>query len=307
MRTITALLAISGILLLASCQKEVNFNSRDNNGNNPSQVTGDFKAKIDGSQWVANKVAGASRMGGLINVTGISTDKRIITMTLQDNGVGSYTLNDQAMHAGALLDSNETNPIAFASNQSSDPALAGGTVNITAIDATNKKISGNFSFKVFRALDNKGHTITEGTFSNITYVTTLPPASTTDTFRVKIAGTPWTPATITGINVTLPQLSSLSITASDATGSKSIGLTMPPAITPGTYTLDFFGMTYTGLYNPDSDPNHSQGSTSGTLTILEHNTSTKRIRGNFNFHAESIANPAINSAITEGYFSVKYQ
>jgi hypothetical protein len=306
MRTVTALLAISGLLLFASCQKEVNFNSREND-NNTNPVTGDFKAKIDGSQWLANKVAGASRMGGLINVTGLSNDKRIITMTLEDNGVGSYTLDDIQMNVGALLDSNETNPIAFATNQSSNPAQAGGTVNITAIDEANKKISGNFSFKVFRAFDNTGHTITEGSFSNLTYATTMPPASATDTFRVKIAGTSWTPASITGIKVTLPQFSSLSINATDAVGSKSVGLTMPPDITPGTYTLDFFGMTYIGQYNPDNDPNHSQGSTSGTLTILEHNTGTKRIRGNFNFRAESIANPAINSMLTEGYFSVKYQ
>jgi hypothetical protein len=306
MRTLTTMLALSGVLLLASCQKEVNFNSREND-NNPNPVTGDFKAKIDGSQWVANKVAGASRMAGLINITGMSTDKRIITMTMQDNGVGSYTLNDQAMHVGALLDSNEANPIAFASNQSSDPAQAGGTVNITAIDAANKKISGNFSFKVFRAWDNTGHTITEGTFTNLTYSTTLIPSNSTDTFRVKIAGTSWTPFTITGIKTTLPQFSTLAITASDQTGQKSVGLIMPPTITAGAYTLDFFGMTHIGQYNPDSNPNNSQASLSGTLTILEHNTGTKRIRGNFNFHAESIANPAINSELTEGYFSVKYQ
>lgn len=308
MRILNTLTAILGVFLLASCQKEVNFNSRENENNpNPNQVTGDFKAKIDGSQWVANKVAGASRMGGLINITGLSTDKRIITMTLTDNGVGSYTLDDVQMNVGALLDSNEANPIAFATNQSSNPAEAGGTVNITALDATSKKISGNFSFKVFRALDGMKHTVTEGTFSNLTYTTTLPPLNSTDTFRVKIGGTSWTPHMVTGIAATIPGMSTLAITASDATGSKSVGLTMPPTITAGTYTLDFFGLTYIGQYNPDSNPNNSQASVSGTLTILEHNTTTKRIRGNFNFRAEALLNPLINSNLTEGYFSVRYQ
>jgi hypothetical protein len=44
----------------------------------------------------------------------------------------------------------------------------------------------------------------------------------------------------------------------------------------------------------------------GTLTILSNNTTTRRIRGNFNFHAEALLNPLLNTELTEGYFSVSY-
>ncbi|MEP6952031.1 MAG: hypothetical protein ABI863_22265 [Ginsengibacter sp.] len=49
-----------------------------------------------------------------------------------------------------------------------------------------------------------------------------------------------------------------------------------------------------------------EGHHSGTLTILEHNITTKRIRGNFNFHASEVPGTKV-SELTEGYFSVIYQ
>jgi hypothetical protein len=75
-------------------------------------------------------------------------------------------------------------------------------------------------------------------------------------------------------------------------------------ITPGSCTLDFLGGQYIGLYNPNTTT--TLASTSGTLTIFEHNKSTKRIRGNFNFVAEPVLGGA-SVPLTEGYFSVKYQ
>ncbi len=295
-------LFLAVIVLLQSCQKEVDFS-----GSNSNNVSGDFRAKIDGSQWVATRGAGASRFSGFINISGIGLDKKTISITLSDSGVHHYTLDDASFNAAAYIDSNLANPINFSTNQGVNPGDAGGTVDITSIDTVNKKISGTFSFKVFRQMDGLQRTMTEGSFTNISYATSLPPASTTDTFRVKIAGSSWTPSSITGISMPNPPVPSLAIVASDALGVKSVGITMPPTITPGTYTLDILGAQYIGLYNPDSDPNHSQASTSGTLTILEHNTSTKRIRGNFNFHAEAILNPLLNTELTEGYFSVRYQ
>lgn len=62
-----------------------------------------------------------------------------------------------------------------------------------------------------------------------------------------------------------------------------------------------------GLYNPDLDPSHSKASFSGILTIVEHNTATKRIRGNFSFRGEELLNPGNFADLTNGNFSVKYQ
>lgn len=292
------------ILTLTACQKEISFDpSNPANPNPPS--TGSMKAKFDGNQWIADKAAGASRMQGLINITGYSKDRKILTITLTDSGVHKYILADQTMNAAALIDSNDANPYALVSNQGTYPTTSGGEVNVTAIDTAKKTISGTFAFKMYRDIDNKKVTVTEGTFTNLTYTTTLPPSAASDTLRVKIDGATFSPQSVTG--VLIPTMSQIAVNATTSTASKTVGLVFPSNITPVTYTLDFFGLTYIGQYNPDNDPMHSKASVSGSLTILEHNTATRRIRGNFNFRGEELLNPANFALLTEGYFSVTYR
>lgn len=290
---------------MISCQKEVD-SSILGNTNNPA--TGNFKAKIDGTQWVANSATGASRMLGFITINGRSTDKKYVTIAVKDSGVHNYTLDENSLNVASYIDSNLTNTFNFSTNQGVNPGDAGGVVNVTSIDAVNKTISGTFSFRVFRQFDNTQRTFTEGTFTNIPYVTSLPPSSSTDTFRVKIAGTMWTPPTVVASKTPAvpPLLPKIAITGTSADGTKSVGMFMPDNIVPGNYNFDLFGGIYLGLYNPDTNPNNSQGALSGTLTILSHNTATRRIRGNFNFHAEALLNPLLFTELTEGYFSVGY-
>lgn len=300
------IMVLTGVIVFSSCQKEVDPSILGNN--NPPLVTGNLKAKIDGTQWVANSAEGASRMLGLISIGGRSTDRKYLTITLTDSGVHNYTLDNMSMNAASYIDSSLPNAVNFTTNQGINPGDAGGFVNITSIDVTNKRISGTFAFRVFRQMDGAQRTLTEGSFTNLPYSTTLPPGAATDTFRVKIAGTLWVPPTVFASKTPAvpPLVSQIAITGTSADGTKSVGMFMPVGITPGSYTFDLFGGTYLGLYNPDTDPNHSQGAMSGTLTILSHNTTTRRIRGNFNFHAEALLNPLLNTELTEGYFSVTY-
>src|SRR5688572_33445874 len=95
-------LTILVVITFNSCQREVDPSILGNT-NNPA--TGNFKAKIDGVQWVANSAAGASRMLGLINISGRSTDRRYVSITLTDSGVHNYTLNANSMNAAAYVDS----------------------------------------------------------------------------------------------------------------------------------------------------------------------------------------------------------
>ena len=300
------LMVLTGISVFSSCQKEVDP-SIIANPNLPT-TTGNLKAKIDGTQWVANSAESASRMLGLINIGGRSTDRKYLTITLTDSGVHNYTLDNNSMNAAAYVDSSLSNVFSFTTNQGINPGDAGGFVNITSIDVANKRISGTFSFRVFRQMDGAQRTLTEGSFTNLPYTTTLPPGNATDTFKVKIAGTLWVPPTVLGSKTPAvpPLTSQIVVTGTSTDGTKSVGLFMPDGIAPGSYTFNLFGATYIGLYNPDTDPSHSQGSMSGTLTILSHNTTTRRIRGNFNFHAEALLNPLLNTELTEGYFSVSY-
>jgi Family of unknown function (DUF6252) len=300
------IIVLSGIIILNSCQKEVDPSILGNT-NNPA--TGNFKAKIDGTQWVANSATGASRMLGFITINGRSTDKKYVTIAVRDSGVHNYTLDENSLNVASYIDSNLTNTFNFSTNQGVNPGDAGGVVNITSIDAVNKTVSGTFSFRVFRQFDNTQRTLTEGSFTNIPYLTSIPPTSSTDTFRVKIAGTMWVPPVVVASKTPAlpPQLlPQITVTGTSSDGTKSVGMFMPDNIVPGNYTFDLFAGTYLGLYNPDTNPNNSQGAMSGTLTILSHNTTTRRIRGNFNFHAEALLNPLLFTELTEGYFAVSY-
>lgn len=271
---------------------------------NQGQVTGDFRAKINGEQWIANRVAGASRMNGLISLTGISTQGRQLVITLTDSGARTYRLNSNALNFAAYVDSTDTNRTPFTTVESNQDSLAGGTLTITNLDEVNKRISGTFIFKVYRTQDGKKKSFTEGKFTNLSYGTTLPPANSNDTFRVKLGGVPFVGSSIIVINT----FGKINVTYSDANNTKNVSLSINEAITVGNaYTWSGFGDNMAiyneGLVNP---PVTYLGA-GGNLTILEHNTTTKRIRGTFNFVANTFPTPTPPAkTFTEGYFSVKY-
>jgi Family of unknown function (DUF6252) len=174
-------------------------------------------------------------------------------------------------------------------------------VVITEINASAKTISGTFQFKVFRDMDQQQQVITVGSFTQLPYASSLPIAPTSDTFYVVVDAVGWTPPSITAS----VSMGKLIIAASEQDGSRSAGLVMPQAVNPGTYPMDFATGDYFGEYNPSpntflvSDPN-------GTLTILENNTSTKRVRGTFQFLAQDLGGVAPSATLSSGKFNVGY-
>jgi hypothetical protein len=153
---------------------------------------------------------------------------------------------------------------------------------------------------MFRDLDSSMIMITEGVFDKLKYETSLPPSNSADTLRVKIDGLAWKPASITSI----VSNGVLAIVANENPLNRTVGLMLPPDITPGSYDLNALGGQYIGMYNPNTST--GWGSESGKVTIIEHNLSAKRIRGNFNFLAKPFVGAGA-ATLTEGYFSVKYQ
>ncbi|HEX9514282.1 MAG TPA: DUF6252 family protein [Puia sp.] len=290
-RIIHIMIAAAVILSSVSCRKETSMEHKDG-------LAGTFTANIDGVGWIAaDSTKGASILLGMINISGISMDNKQLSITLNDTMPGVYKLSQVSASLAAYADS--SNSYAFTTNQGNDTSQAGGLVTVTEIDRVNKTLSGTFAFKVYRDIDKHQKTITEGVFYKLPYVTTLPPASGLDSMRAVIDGTSWKAQSIVATALA-PQLA---ITGSALNGSQSIGLLIPLTITPGAYALDYTGLTYIAIYNPTATI--SLLSSSGTLEILENSTSG-RIRGNFQFQASNPLNPAVQNQITSGYFSVKY-
>lgn len=284
------------IVSIIGCQKEL---SDENVTGGPSASTGSFRMKVDGTQWVATKSVSASIIAGFIEITGVSSDNKIFTIFLADSITGTYILDQGSLEFAAFLDSSAADPHEYSSYEGLDTSHAGGTVTVTQIDRVNKTISGTFKMKLFRELDQKQLILTEGVFDKIPYVSTLPPANSTDTFRVKIDGADWKAESINAAVIA----GQLLITGSDQNLIKSVNLVMPTGTVPGTYDFNFLGGTYIGQYNPNLTT--FLGSESGKLIILEHNTSTRRIRGNFDFKAISFSGGA-PVQLSQGYFSVVY-
>jgi hypothetical protein len=292
LRLSSILFAFGFLVFLSSCQKEL-----DDTGS--GSASGNFKAKIDGTWWVANKLATATKSFGFITITGISADKKALRILLLDSGVHTYDVDAASVNTAIFIDSSGSTIQTYTSAQATLP----GQVHISSIDTAHKTMSGTFSFKTHHQTDTTEKSFTEGSFTNISYSSSLPiGGNPTDTFHVKIGTAAlWDAPVVLGV----ASGGQLAITGSDPTASKSVALTMSSTITPGIYNFSLTGTTL-GIYVPDADPNNIKISSLGTLTILEHNTTTKRIRGSFNFTASDIMNPLSFVLLTQGYFSITY-
>ncbi|MBN8855355.1 MAG: hypothetical protein BGO55_27095 [Sphingobacteriales bacterium 50-39] len=299
MRTTRFFPIIAALILLAvtSCRKETSVEG-------PGFLGGTFMATIDGSQWIAaDTQKSATIVGGLINLTGISADKQQISITLNDTLPGTYKLTQQSTSIAVYGNIDSSNTLAFTTNQGKDSTQAGGTVTVINIDAIKQTITGTFSFTVFRDVDGKQKTITDGVFYQLPYTSSLPPSNSGDTMTADIDGQHWAAKSILSSSLS----NVLVLNGSFLNGTQSVSLLMPQNIqVGGPYTLDYTTFTYYGFYSPQISGGFA--SNSGHLTILLNDAANKRIRGNFDFHA---ADPTGQSTethqLTNGFFSVGYQ
>jgi hypothetical protein len=287
-----------GCLWLSSCKKETSIEN--------GHTVGNFTAIINGVPWAAAMgQQQATITQGMINITGVSTDNQEISITVNGAGTGEYVLNAQtpSIAAYANLDSSEL--YAYSTSQSSDTAKAGGTVTISFIDTADKTITGSFSINVFRTVDGQEKSITSGIFNQIPYTTSLPAGSPTDTVTAAIDGGDWAAQSIQASSLD----GTLTLVGALTDGSQSLALVFPNYSTPGTYPLTSSTAlpSYLAVYNEViNGANTAEPGTTGSITILTNNTTTRRMTGTFQFNTNdpNIANT--QHSITNGYFSVYY-
>lgn len=292
-KTLTGLLILLTFGLI-SCDKET---SEENGG--VISANGDFRASIDGNLWIANTNIYAIRENGTITIHGANTDRKSMTISVADSGIHSYRLSNTSLTNIGVFEDSLVIPIAaWTTNQWFVDGIY-GDLNITRIDTVAKRMSGTFNMNVVRTLDGMTRTITSGVFNNIpytgSYVPPPPPPPLEDTLDVNIDGVSFDHTSLSAI----ASGPALFISASDAGGFPDLGIIFSSAITPGTYS-----------FNADAQAQYTEDgidfldSQSGTLIILEHNTTTRRIRGTFEFTANDGAPPDV--IFTGGYFALTY-
>ena len=296
------------ILILISCGKEKSIDTLGSTGN-PTTATGVLKMSINGKPWIADNVAAASMLQGIIAIYGRSNDQKTFIITLTGTTTGEYQLDRNSIHAAAWTDSMETSPEAYTTNQGNTPTDAGGKVFVTKIDDVKKTISGTFQFNMYRDLDTGRKTVVDGVFDNLSFGTPSgnPGSGTGGTGSGNTAGNSLS-VTVDSAVYTAKQVSGiiytdkLIINAAENPGTRVVGFQLPLAITAGTYDLSSFG-DYLALYGASLTESYS--SESGKLTIVEHDKAGKKIRGTFAFKGVNLLTQA-SKQLTGGSFTVKY-
>jgi hypothetical protein len=313
---------------LSGCKK----NQTISNIPNADTTSGSFSAIIDGKQWVSSdSTKSASLLNGILNVSGASDDGQTITISLTDTIPGTYILNQNSSNIATytdIVDNSSFQNRYLSTNQNSDNSLSGGEVVVKEIDKTNKTISGTFILNEYTDSAGYKKNITHGIFNQLHYISSLQPMNATDTFSVQINGSLWNAQSVSVSNVN----GFLLVNGSALDDSKSVGI----------YITYFSGLDYSdsvfylsnflGQYNNDHTSsfnsydsacsgNSCYISSNGSLTIIEYNPLTRRLRGQFYFNGYAAGSkfyppssqgnfiflpPAQPVQVSEGYFSMKF-
>jgi hypothetical protein len=294
---LTRILIAFALFLFVSCSKEMSKELP----HDATPTQGNFYSTIDGIQWNADSLQLVLVNNNGVTISGLSRTGDEISILLPEFKTGTFTLNASSLPFSFYVNVFGSLTDVFYSNEGN----ASGFVTIASIDSVHHLVSGSFQFTLVNPSDNSTKSITSGIFSYVPYSggsgNVTPPPANKDTLNAKVDGNLFSPYQIT-TEVSNGQLIIAGITSDGST----MALLMPVNVTPGTYNLDFGTGTYIGIYNPPGVTVGLVSQNNGTLTILTHDATAKKITGTFSFIASPITS-GTPVTITEGYFSITYQ
>ena len=293
---------LAGLLTFSACKEE-----------EPLVVTqtASLSAVINGLNWTANKATmGATIIDGVTNISGITADDQVITITLNTTTPGTFPLSDGYSYVMAYLEDQNGNNPAYTSN-----AIASniGRVVITEIDTKKSVMSGRFNGDVLRSIDNERIEITNGQFIDIPFTTEVVPVEEEEEeeeeveveeeeffLKAEIDGNLWKAPSLTGSTLN----DDLSIMAINASTYESITFSFPMSITKGNFQMGDLFTEYGAQYNMNQS-NYLMAE-SGTLEITEHDTEKKELAGTFSFEAKEFGGGTKTASVQIGSFRVQY-
>jgi len=296
----------STLLMLTSCSEDSAPAAQ-----NPVIPGATMTATVNGTAW--SSIPGAALASVIDNGMGGSNEKALqivgtspnfstlsISVPIQQLSVGSQTFSgDFADGTAAYI--NETQTGIYTSQH-----LNGSfTLNITALNLAEGKMSGTFSAQLYDDND-VALNITNGSFTDITIFSTEFYSNGSMSLK-RNSGSVFTMDATTedGKFVTITQSNannSISIFGNNTTLSNDFGIyniNFPKNVTTGTYTLTNSGTYSAGLGNSNSEPEYSV--TGGSLTISSHTGNT--VTGTFNYTAN---NGVQTVTISNGSFSITH-
>ncbi len=155
MKMIYFVLALIG-MMAASCTK-------DGDGT-PTIINPNAKmtCKIDGVQWTALTRVTTNTAGGF-SINGSALQSDALDITIVGETTGTYTLGTMQFNFTASY-----SPVA--SNTDSLYTAINGTVVLSEVDQTNRRVSGTYVFNAINVKNNAlNKSITDGVFTSLSY------------------------------------------------------------------------------------------------------------------------------------------
>lgn len=263
--------AVTG-LLLVSCGQEIQNNNAA------------FQGVKDTIFYKGFNNSAVVNPNGSIAVRG-ATDIEEVRILVSSLNQSTVVLGADALPGNSATYINEFGTIFSTNNDNGS-----GEVSLAISDEGT--VSGTFNFVALTENETDTVTFSKG------FVYRVPifgefnggPSSVDDVFTARVNTVNYNPTIINGA------LNSGQLVIAGNTADRSIAIRVPENITPGTYNITLGGL-YTGSYTVDDVVSDA---TSGSLTIVTHNTTEQRITGAFVFDTPN------GFMITDGEFAVFY-
>tara|TARA_R110000823_G_scaffold233253_1_gene359654 strand:+ start:30489 stop:31886 length:1398 start_codon:yes stop_codon:yes gene_type:complete len=288
---------------------------------------GQFKAQIEGQEFIANSVSATLTTDNQLVITGSKPGGENITLAIVDAAVGSFNLSlgGAIQNSGSYFDGSN-NPLPYISAD----ALGGyGLMNITALDASAETVTGTFSFVGVRIkvdgdgnpiLDGNGDpvleeiAITNGAFNAIPYIIDDTGGgggtggNPENEFFAKIDGVDFVADTISVTEPMVGDVHMIKIEAKSNTGEQ-IRIDVPRSLGVGTFEMVQIsdGTKLIGVYNAGNGAENLT-SNPGTITISEFDLELGILKATFAFTATDPLNQLPDVVeVTEGSFTAYFE
>ncbi|QQX76093.1 MULTISPECIES: DUF6252 family protein [Aequorivita] len=287
---------------------------------------GQFRAQIEGQQFIANTVSATLTTDNELVITGTKPGGESIVLTIANAAVGSFnlTLGGTNENSGSYFDGS-ANVLPYISAD----ALGGyGLMNITELDASTNTITGTFSFVGFRIkvdgdgnpiLDGNGDPILEnieisnGAFNGIEYVIDDTgggggTGNPNDEFFAKVDGVDFIADTITVTEPMVSEVHMIKIEAKSQLG-EMMRIDVPRSLGVGTFDMVNIsdGTKLIALYNAGGGAENLT-SNPGTITISEFDLEAGILKASFSFTGTDPLNQLPDVVdVTEGSFTVYFE
>ena len=238
-----------------------------------------LQANIDNSFYSSNDTRASLNENGSLTIQGF-TQQESLTLQLSRLAEGNFRIGEETPNY-AIFEN-------FVGDIYTTRPDGEGMITISELDETNKTISGTFHFNAFLPGIDTIY-VSKGFLHNVSYTGgEIPDPNNAGTFSANVNGNPF-------ISIVVSSRDTGSTIITSGTGANStIVISVPSNVEPETYTIPRSG--FQAKYQGDNGPETTD---EGVITILEHNTSEKTIKGTFSFFTN-------RSEITEGAFNVAY-